>query len=63
MLLDPRLRAIARAVYLYLVEDSYSPGFEEAERRRTTAYRDAEGAARIFARACDSNRRRKETFV
>ncbi len=52
MLKDPRLRAVARAMYEYLAEDSYSPGFDEAERRRTRYYREVEEAAKIFARAC-----------
>lgn len=50
---DPLLRGIIGAVYEYLVQGgSYALSFEEAERRRTQQYCDAEAAAKIFARAC-----------
>lgn len=52
-----RLRALTRAVYIYLVEDSYSPAFDEAERRRTPQYRNSLEAAAIVAAACESTGR------
>lgn len=53
---DPLLRAVARAMYEYLVAGgSYAPCFEEAERLRTRQYCEVEEAAKIFARACGGN--------
>ena len=50
---DPLLRAVARAMYEYLVQGSnYAPGFDDAERKRTRQYEEVMEAAKIFARYC-----------
>ena len=50
---DPLLRAVAQAMYNYLVQGSnYAPNFDDAERRRTRQYFEVVEAAKIFARYC-----------
>jgi len=61
--MQARLRDVARAVYMLLMEEDEPSGFYAAERRRSAQYRYAVEAAEAVERACVRGERSKRMYI